>query len=606
MKKIELLSPAKDFVTGIAAIDYGADAVYIGAYKFGARAAAGNDLKEIESLINYAHKFYAKVYVTINTIIYDFEFEEAQKLINKLYEIGTDAIIIQDMAIFEMELPPLPIIASTQANNYSLEKIKFFENIGIKRVILARELSLEQIKNIKNNTSIELESFVHGSLCVSLSGQCYLSEYICGRSANRGECSQPCRSSYNLVDASGTILLKNKNILSLKDLNLSLHLNDLINVGISSFKIEGRLKDIYYVKNITAFYRKILDEIILDNNNLSKTSSGKVYFDFIPNPNKTFNRGYSNYFLYGAQRKLSSFYTAKSIGEYLGKVSDSTTKYFEIETNKDISNGDGICFCNSSGDFKGTYINNTNAKKIIPNKMEKIPKGTKIFRNFDKKFLNELEKSKTVRKISAKIRFEDNNNGIAIYACDEDDNKISLYAEVENIPAQKKENIIDLIEKQTKKTGDSIFEISSIEININKVKFIPISKLNEIRRTALLLLEKERLQNYKRENCYLRKDNTPFPQTFLDYTGNVVNLKAKEFYLRHQVKKIEPGFEITTNRKNKILMTTKYCIKRELEMCPFENKKVKEIQEPLYLINNKNKFMLKFDCKNCFMKVISL
>jgi len=295
MKYIELLSPAKNFEVGKAAIDHGADAVYIGAESFGARAAASNSLHDIEKLVNYAHQFYSKVFVTVNTIIYNDELERAEKLIFELYNIGVDAIIIQDMSILLMDLPSIPIHISTQAHNYDFEKIKVFDTIGVDRIVLARELPLNEIKKISQRIKAEIEYFIHGALCVCLSGQCYFSFALTGKSANRGECTQPCRMKYNLLNEKGDVIIKNKHLLSLKDLNLSNYLSDLIDVGVSSFKIEGRLKDIDYVKNTTAFYRKEIDKLI--NEKLKKASSGVIYHFFEPDLNKTFNRTYTNYFL---------------------------------------------------------------------------------------------------------------------------------------------------------------------------------------------------------------------------------------------------------------------------------------------------------------------
>jgi len=336
MKKIELLAPAKDLESGKAALIYGADAVYIGAPKFGARSAAGNSLNDIKQLIGFAHKFYAKVYVTLNTILHDNELVEAQDLINELYKIGTDALIIQDMGILEMELPPIPIFASTQTNNISWQKIKFLEDTGIQRVILARELSLEQIKEIHSKTTVDLEFFVHGALCVSFSGQCYFSHAIDKGSANRGTCAQPCRSYYSLLDKNGNTLVKNKYLLSLKDMNLSEHINELIDAGISSFKIEGRLKDINYIKNITAYYRKQIDEVLKKKEGFEKSSSGKIVYDFNPDAEKTFNRGYTDYFLNGRTKEIASLDTQKSIGKYIGKVKSVKKNYFIIVSLKHL------------------------------------------------------------------------------------------------------------------------------------------------------------------------------------------------------------------------------------------------------------------------------
>ncbi len=603
MKEIELLSPAKNAETGKAAVDCGADAVYIGASKFGARAAAGNKLKEIEELVNYAHKFYARVYVTVNTLLYDDELGDAEILVNQIYRAGADAVIIKDMALLEMNLPPVPIFASTQANNYSLGRIKFLEQVGIKRVILARELSLNQIKEIRKNTSLELETFIHGALCVSLSGQCYLSEAICGRSANRGECSQPCRSTYDLIDSSGKIIIKDKHLLSLKDLNLSLHISDLIDAGITSFKIEGRLKDIDYVKNITAFYRKKIDEILAGKKDFVKSSGGTVNIPFTPDPEKTFNRGYSTYFLNSSVKTLSSYNTSKSIGEYLGTVKKVYDNYFELDLNKKIANGDGICFVDSNDRFTGTNINKTELSKIFPAEINNIKTGVKIFRNFDKDFHDEIIKSKVIRKINAAIELKETDAAVVVTAKDGDNNIISFKVDINKTPAQNEGNMFQTLIKQFKKSGDSIFNVSDVKIELQRNYFIPVGKINDIRRTALSLLEKERIKNFPRSKWEIEKNNLQFPAKKLDYTFNVTNEKAQEFYLRHGVEEIKPGFELEDDRKEKVVMKTKYCIKRELSICPNEDGEKTKFKHPLYLVNNKNKYKLEFDCKECFMKL---
>ena len=604
MNRIELLSPAKNTETGKAAINCGADAVYIGPSKFGARASAGNNLNEIEDLVNYAHKYYARVYATVNTVLYDDELEDAEKLIKRLHDIGTDAVIIQDMAIMEMSLPPIPVFASTQANNYSVERIKFLEHAGIQRVILARELSLNQIIEIKNSTSLELETFIHGALCVSLSGQCYLSEAICGRSANRGVCSQPCRASYDLTDSSGNVIEKDKHILSLKDLNLSSHISGLIDAGITSFKIEGRLKDIEYVKNITAFYRKKIDDVISGKQGYEKSSAGSINVEFMPDPEKTFNRGYSSYFLTSPSKSLSTYYTAKSIGEYLGTVNKVSEKYFEINSGKKISNGDGICFVDSGGKFTGTNVNKAESNKIFPSSTKGLKKGIKIYRNFDKRFNDEVIKSGASRIIEAYINLTDNEKGITLTAGDENGNKISYCPDIGKDLARDELSMQRIIEKQFKKSGTSIFKINDVKINFKNSYFIPVAKINEIRRTALSLLEKERIKNFPAMRDKRTKNNYPFPEKSLDYTFNVTNKKAREFYLKHGVLEIMPGFESDPDRNGKTVMKTKYCIKRELNICPLNNSSVSGLKEPLYLINNNKKYKLRFDCKECFMKII--
>ncbi len=604
MKEIELLSPAKNAETGMAAIDCGADAVYIGASKFGARAAAGNNPKEIEKLADYAHLFYARVYVTVNTLIYDGELEEAERLVNQIYQAGADAIIIQDMALLEMDLPPVPIFASTQSNNYSLEKIRFLEKAGIKRAILARELSLTQIREIKNNTTIELEAFVHGALCVSLSGQCYLSEAICGRSANRGECSQPCRSSYDLIDSSGKVIVKDKHLLSLKDLNLSEYISDLIDAGITSFKIEGRLKDIDYVKNITAYYRQKIDRILSDRNDLVKSSSGVINIPFQPDPDKTFNRGTTTYFITHPAEKLTTFNSSKSIGQYIGTVIGMHEKYFELGGDNATANGDGICFTDTEGKFTGTYINISENKKIFPADISGIVPGTKIFRNLDKQFRDEILKSKASRKIEIDFLLQETEIGVSLTAQDSDGNSLTNYICIEKIPARNEESVLNTIKKQLNKTGNSIFAVNNITIDMKHSYFFPIGTINEIRRNTLSLLEQERINNFPRNIRQTEKNSFPFPFKKLDYSFNITNNKAREFYYRHGAEEIKPGFELEDDRAGKTVMKTKYCIKRELNICPLVNKTQQELNHPLYLTNNNKKYKLQFDCKECFMKVI--
>lgn len=408
MKKVELLAPAKDKKTAIAAINSGCDAIYIGASNFGARKKVPNSLEDIKEIVDYAHKFYVKVHVTVNTVLTDDELFQAKELIRKLYDIGVDAVIVQDMGIFKLaldgELPPIVLHASTQCDNRTLEKVKFFDNMGISRVILARELSLEQIKEICQNSNTEIETFIHGALCVSYSGQCYFSHYIGGRSANRGECAQACRKKYTLVDENGKIIAKDKYLLSMKDFNASRHLKDLIDAGVKSFKIEGRLKDENYVKNVVAYYRQEIDKFA------RKTSSGKVFSDFEPDVRKSFNRGFTDYFLDG-RKKCFNFESPKSLGEKLGKITKVGKDCFEL--NAEVSKQDGLYF-----NGQGCLVNNIEGRRIYPNKMDGIAVGVEVYRNFDSKFEKQLENSKIKRRIGVKFVCK---NGV-LNAQDEDGN----------------------------------------------------------------------------------------------------------------------------------------------------------------------------------------
>lgn len=579
--KLELLAPAQNKECAIDAINYGADAIYIGAKAFGARASAGNSLKDIQDIVEYAHKFYVRVYCTINTILDDNEILEAQKLIEALYKINVDGIIVQDMGIFELategKLPPIQLYASTQCNNRTLERVQFFDKLGIKRVILARELSLQEIENICKNTNCEIETFIHGALCVSYSGQCYLSYSIGGRSANRGECAQPCRKKYTLVDDKGNILAKDKHLLSLKDFNASEHIEKLANIGVSSFKIEGRLKNENYIKNVVAYYRQKLDKIG------EKTSSGRVFLDFKPNVAKSFNRGFTDYFLNGRQ-KIFNFETPKSIGERIGKIEHVGKNYFVIKNNN-IHAQDGLYF-----DGTGCLVNKVEGNKIYPNKMVGIKEGLIVYRNSDVEFEKFLKNSKTKRQIAVKINILKNK----IEAIDEDNNKVILPIQSEEL-ANNQEKMQESFVKQFKKTGDSDFFCEKIAINTNNLPFLPVSQVNNLRRNLFEKLMEERLKNYKRtEQKPLKYTN--FSETKMDFRANVHNSFAKKFYENCNCKIIENSLESGLSIKDKPLMTTKHCLKYAFNLCK------KPIN--LYLIDEKNqRYKLKFDCKNCQMQI---
>lgn len=599
--KLELLSPAKDLQTGIAAIDCGADAVYIGAPSFGAREAAGNPIEDIAELVNYAHKFWAKVYVTVNTIIYDDEIKTVQNLIHNLYDIGVDAIIFQDMALLEMDIPPIQLYASTQTHNYELEKIKLLDELGIKRIILARELSLDEIKKIKNNVSAELEFFIHGALCISLSGQCYMSFDSSGRSANRGECSQNCRLPYSLVDANNNVIIKDKHLLSLKDLNLSYYLNDLIDAGITSFKIEGRLKDIAYVKNITAYYRQLIDDIIKNKPHFQKSSSGYSIINFQPDPEKTFNRGYTNYFINDRSEKVSSHKTPKSIGKYLGKVIEIDKFGFSIATNEKIHTGDGICFFDSNENLIGFNVSKVEENKIFTNDFIDVKLGSKIFRNFDYSFNKELEKD-CKRKIETEIYFTETTDGFTIKAKDEDNIEVEEFFFTQKEIAINKNLAFKTLKNNLSKSGSTIFNVKKVVVDLSNSYFFNTKQINEFRRIILDKLEYKRIENHKRE-VFVKKITNIKVAERLDYKSNVVNSLSKIFYENLGAREVEPGFELLNNHKNKTVMTCKYCIKDELGLCPFDTDK--KLNEPLFLVNENKKYELIFNCKECLMEIIT-
>lgn len=601
--KLELLAPAKDFESGKAAINCGADAVYIGASRFGARAAAGNSVRDIALLAGYAHKFRAKVYVTINTLLYDNELENARLLIHELYNAGADAIIVQDFSILTMDIPPIPLFASTQTNNTTAEKVKFLESAGFSRVILARELSLGMIKEIRKNTSIDLEFFVHGALCVCYSGQCYFSFAATGRSANRGECSQSCRMLYDLVDSKGKVIVKDKYLLSLKDLNLSLYLNDLIDAGITSFKIEGRLKDINYVKNATAYYRGRIDDLLKDRRGLSKASSGKVKLFFTPDLEKSFNRGYTDYFINDTNSSLSSFDTPKSIGKKIGTVLRSGKDFIEIESVEKLSNGDGICYFDK-GVLNGFLVNRTEGKKVFPNEPRQIKKGTELYRNNDHAFEMQLAGKYAERKIEASIALSERAGKIFVAAEDEDGCRIEFEWNGEKQPAEKPDKAVAAIVSQLSKSGESIFEITNVSVNLAAPYFFPLSILNELRRTVVVKLEAERERTRPKETRRLPADKIILDKCSFDYRGNITNRKAEEFFGGAGAAEIEKGLELQHDFTGKVLMTCKYCIKNELDICPLEKGINGGYSEPLYLVDKNNKYRLHFDCAKCEMSVL--
>ena len=600
---MELLSPAKNIECGIEAINHGADAVYIGAPKFSARAAAANTIEEIESLIKYAHRYYAKVYIALNTILDDRELAEAEKIIQNLYETGADALIIQDMGITQLNLPPIPLHASTQTDNRTVEKVKFLEQAGFDQVVLARELSLEQIREIASQTSVKLETFVHGALCVSYSGQCYISQALCNRSANRGVCAQLCRLPYSLSDASGNVIVADKHLLSLKDLNLSDYLQELIDAGVSSFKIEGRLKEIPYVKNITAYYRQKLDKILEGSGKYKKTSSGKCRFFFSPNPEKSFHRGSTDYFLHGRNNELTSFDSPKSLGEYIGTVNTCTSQHIFVESDKEMANGDGFCYLNKQGSFLGFKANRAEGNKIFPSEPVAIPKGIKLYRNYDHAFEKLLSKKSAERKIQACIHFVETDEGFCLSITDEDNVTATMHKKQPKEMAQDKEKAQDATRKQFSKTGNTIFEINSITITANDAYFIPPSLLTEWRRELIELLETERENNRPRIIRKFQETTHSYPTETLDYKGNVHNEKAKQFYKKHQVKETKNSFE-QEKKEGGILMFCKHCLKFSLGLCPKNKTNHRKYEEPFSLLyNNKEKLQLDFDCRRCEMLV---
>ena len=655
MKKIELLSPAKNLEVGIAAINHGADAVYIGGPSFGAREKVGNSIEDIETLCRHAALFDAKVYVTMNTLLFDNELEDARKLAYDCWNAGVDALIVQDMALLNMDMPPIALHASTQCHNIDAEKVKFLEDVGFSQVVLARELSIEQIKDIRSKTTVPLEYFVHGALCVSYSGQCYLSHVIGGRSANRGACAQPCRLSWNLENAEGKRLATNRHLLSLRDLNNSKNIEELIDAGISSFKIEGRLKDIDYVKNVTAFYRKTIDEIIERRDDICRSSRGESNPAFYPNPEKSFSRGFTDYFIHGRQKYIDAPYSPKSMGEYLGTIEKVKNKSVTIRTGKTLHNGDGLCFLDRENNLLGFNVNAVSRdasmlptiKHIDTSKNRQSQRqtvtsnsdismatrfkieGSKIFRNSDLVWQKEVEKSQGNRKMKIDLIFTDTEDGFALSAKlhDTDSEYITTYLSAEKEIANNAEKALENIKNKLSQWGDTEFSVEEFcfshqvaespshrDVELQKFPvetygrmsyFIRASVLGEMKKDLVeklrsYLIEKHRNERERRD-ITSSQQNIIYPKEHLTYLGNVINKKAREFYELHGVKDIEDGLEKIKSNDELVVMTTKHCIRYANNICS------KEIGKPatsLYMVNDKGRFRLDFDCRNCCMKVI--
>ena len=603
MEKIELLAPARDLECGIAAIDCGADAVYIGAAYFGARAKAVNSLADIETLARHAHKYWAKIYVTLNTLLHDDEVPMAVDLAHQLYDLGVDGLIVQDVGLLECDLPPLPLIASTQMHNHTPDRVAFLEQVGFQRVILARELDLDQIKAIRQQTSVELEFFAHGALCVSYSGQCYMSYAIGGRSGNRGECAQPCRKSYRLVDRDGSTLVDGKHLLSLRDLNLSEHLGDLIDAGVNCFKIEGRMKDEAYVANVVSHYRRQLDGLLRERG-LSKSSSGQSKIDFKPDPGKTFNRGYTTYFLHGYGASHGSVDTPKMVGEFVGQITAMGKRSFELEPGAiPLHNGDGLCFFDSSGELRGTTVNGVRGITIFPHKLGGLERGVRIYRNHDHVFLGQLKKRRVERKIEVRLKLNETPKGVFLSAVDEDGNTTMGVLAGDKAKAQKPEKALATIQKQLRKMGGTEFTCTELEIDWQDAYFIPVSALNGLRRRTLEKLAVAREQNRPRLRRTITPNNTPHPEKTLTYLGNVLNEQAAAFYGRHGVEQIDPAAESGMMMHGQRVMRTRYCIKHQLGLCHREGD-VRPLQEPLFLVDEAgHEYRLRFDCAVCEMEV---
>ena len=603
-RPIELLSPAKNLECGLAAVDHGADAVYIGAPRFGARAAAGNSPEDIARLVEYAHVYGVRIYVTVNTILKDEELAETERLIHDLYRIGVDALIVQDMGITRLHLPPIPLHASTQMDNRTPEKVRFLAEAGFRQVVLARELSLQEIRHIHEACpQTLLEVFVHGALCVSYSGQCYASQACFGRSANRGECAQFCRLPFSLVDADGKTMVRDKHLLSLKDLNQSDRLEQLLDAGASSLKIEGRLKDVAYVKNVTAAYRFRLDEILSRRPEYVRSSSGSSRYTFIPQLDKSFSRGFTHYFLQGRGEDIASFDTPKSLGEEMGTLKEQRGHSFTVAGVKSFHNGDGICYLDGQGRLQGFRVNRVDDNRIFPaGEVPRIPPRTRLYRNFDQEFEKLLARKSAERKIALRWALWETPQGFALSAEDEDGNRAARSFDYPKELARSPQDAN--LRAQLGKLGNTPFEaVGEMDIRLADNWFLPASVVTDWRRQVVDCLLQVRRIRYRREWQVWKPTAHAFPLASLTYLGNVMNGEARRFYLEHGVATVAPAYEAQAVPEA-VLMFCRHCLRYSMGWCPTFQKKRSPYREPYYLVSSDGRrFRLSFDCKNCQMKV---
>ena len=594
-RRIELLSPAKDLACGIEAIRCGADAVYIGAPHFGARAAAGNSVDDIAQLVAYAHQYGVHVYATMNTIIFDDELEEARMLALKLHEVGVDALITQDMALQQMNLP-IPLNASTQMDNRTPEHVNALAALGFKRVILARELSLDEIKKIRHATDIELEVFVHGALCVSYSGRCYASQHCFGRSANRGTCAQVCRLAYDLVDVDGNVLVRQKHLLSLKDLNRSRSLEALMDAGVASFKIEGRLKDVAYVKNVTAFYRQKIDEILSRRPEYRRASYGHEHIDFQPCLEKSFNRGFTDYFLRGRTEDVSAPDTPKSVGEPVGHVKAVRGREIKVGGLTTFHNGDGLCSIDSKGRLQGFRVNRVEGNVLhLSEAIPEVPLHAPLYRNYDAQFVNLVSKKSDERTIMLDIVLTESDIGFLLSGTDETGRHVQLAFPDEKQTARTPQR--DRVVKELSKLGGTCYEAGSVNVEWEMDYFLPAARVAGWRRALV-----EKLLSLSQPPLVL-SERPSADISALDPV-NVANRLARQFYEKTGDKPVPPAYELHEPKQGALLMTCKHCVRYSLGACNRHLHNRRYLPEPLYLqMADGRRFRLSFDCQQCEMHV---
>ena len=599
MRILELLSPAKNLECGIAAIDHGADAVYIGAPHFGARAAVGNSVDDIRSLCDYAHRYGAKVYVTVNTIVYDDELDGVRQLLQQLAEACVDAILVQDMGVMQMaqELG-LTVHASTQTDNRTPEKVRWLSTLGFSRVVLARELSVAEIADIHRQVpDTDLEVFIHGALCVSYSGLCYASQYCFNRSANRGACAQFCRMKFDLLDADGQQLDSQRYFLSLKDMNQSEHLAELIEAGTMSFKIEGRLKDVAYVKNVTAAYSELLNSYIAAHPlEYQRASKGRCAYTFKPDLRKTFNRGYTTYFLKGRQPHIASFDTPKAMGEYVGTVKEIRGRSFNVAGVASFSNGDGLCFVNDQRELEGFRVNRVEGNRLFPLKMpDNLRPGLRLYRNNDQEMERLLSKPSAERKIPVTMSLRATDDGFSLRM---DDAVVRIQAEHQEAQKDPRENII----RQLTKLGGTPYECSDVDIPEAFNYFIPASLLSDMRRQVVALRETMSMNGANAQSQQSKRPVSPVQTYHVPYLYNISNRLAREFYKTQGVN-VGEAFELRQLAKP-LIMQCRHCLRYSLGFCVKHGGRRPEWKEPLSLrLGDGRLFRLEFDCQHCQMNV---
>ena len=630
--QLELLSPARDADIGIAAINHGADAVYIGGPAFGARATAGNALRDLERLIQHAHRFGSRIFITLNTILRDDELQGARDMAWQVYNAGADALIIQDMGLLELDLPPIQLHASTQTDIRTPEKARFLQDAGLSQIVLARELDLQQIAAVRAATDAErtsIEFFIHGALCVAYSGQCYITHAHTGRSANRGDCNQACRLPYQVTDDQGRFIAHDKHVLSMKDNNQSENLGALIDAGVRSFKIEGRYKDLGYVKNITAHYRTLLDAIIEERaysaQPLARSSSGSTRFFFTPDPDQNFNREFTDYFVNGRKDDIGAFDTPKTPGRAIGWVTKVGEDFVELETSSPetvLHNGDGLCYYDLQKELVGMAINtaepvsahSVNQWRVYPKDpmadLKDLRKGLEINRNRDMDWVRMLDKKSSERRIGLWAQLAETATGFELTLTDEDGFAASAHTVQTHQRASDAAQAEASLREQLDRFGSTIFSVHDISLHLSQPWFVPASSINQLRRDAVAALEAARAAGLPRlARAQPVEPPAPFPEDTLSYLANVYNTKAHDFYRKHGVQVIDAAYESKEEEGEVSLMITKHCVRFSLSLCPKQAKGVIGVKgtikaEPLHLINGKEKLTLRFDCKPCEMHVV--